>query len=368
MLLSPITERRCLNQAIIKISRVKADIMKTVLLHANDCNCKNEIAKAAEILKNGGLVAVPTETVYGLAGSAFSSEAVKKIYEAKGRPSDNPLIVHIADIHELDIIASEISPIAKKCMEEFWPGPFTAVVPKSDNIPSAVSGGLDTVAVRMPDNDVTRQIIRLSGLPLAAPSANRSGSPSPSTAAHVIDDLSGRIDAVVVSGDCAVGVESTVVSFAVTPPRLLRPGGITAEQLKKIIPDLVIDSAVISEPEKGAKVASPGMKYKHYSPEADVVMAVGSKADFISFCKKNSNNYELALCFDEDLDGLAVPALSLGASYDHERQAELLFSHLREIDKRGVKKVIVHAPDKDGMGLAVYNRLIRAAGFKVIEL
>lgn len=342
--------------------------MNTLLLHAMDESFKNEIAKAADILKNGGLVAIPTETVYGLAGSAYSANAVKKIYEAKGRPSDNPLIVHIADINELDGIASEVSPLAKKCMEEFWPGPFTAVVPKSDNIPLAVSGGLDTVAVRMPDNAVTRQIIRLSGLPLAAPSANRSGSPSPSTAAHVIDDLSGKIDAIVVSGDCAVGVESTVVSFAVTPPRLLRPGGITAEQLKKLIPDLVIDSAVISEPEKGAKVASPGMKYKHYAPKADVLMVEGAKQAFVGFCEKNSKSFDLAICFDEDLDGLTIPALSLGASSDHEKQAELLFSHLREIDKKGVKKVIVHAPDKDGMGLAVYNRLIRAAGFKVVEL
>lgn len=342
--------------------------MKTLRLKAMSENAVNEIGKAAEILKNGGLVAIPTETVYGLAASAFDEKAVANIFKAKGRPNDNPLIVHIAEIDELHSIAKNITPIAKKCMDAFWPGPFTAVLPKKDVIPSSVSGGLDTVAVRLPSNAVARAIIRASGLPLAAPSANRSGSPSPSTAEHVIDDLDGRIDAVVISEKCEVGVESTVVTFATEPPRLLRPGGITVEQLKILIPDLVIDPAVTAEPEKGAKVASPGMKYKHYAPRAEVIMAVGSINSFCEYCNEHKNDFDFALCYDEDELKLSIPHISLGANDDHEKQAELLFDFLREIDKKGYERVIVHAPLKVGVGLAVYNRLIRAAGFKVIDL
>lgn len=340
--------------------------MKTALLYADNLTSKDEIAKAAEILKNGGLVALPTETVYGLAADALNEKAVKNIFVAKGRPSDNPLIVHIAEFSDLDGIVGEITPEAKKCMQAFWPGPFTAVLPKTEKIPSATSGGLDTVAVRMPKNDIAREIIKKSGLPLAAPSANRSGSPSPSTAQHVIDDLMGKIDAIVVSKNCDVGVESTVVSFAVNPPRLLRPGGVTAEQLKQYIPDLVIDAAVLSQPEKGAKVASPGMKYKHYAPKADVTLAVGDKKAFVEYC--NTQNADLVICYDEDVGLINSPTVSLGFSADHKKQAERLFDTLRDVDKKGYKTVIVHAPTTDGMGLAVYNRLIRAAGFKVVQL
>lgn len=342
--------------------------MKTLHLKAINENSVTEIKKAAEILKNGGLVAIPTETVYGLAASAFNEKAVANIFKAKGRPNDNPLIVHIADITELENIAKDITPQAKKCMDAFWPGPFTAVLPKKDIIPAAVSGGLDTVAVRLPANSIARAIIKESGLPLAAPSANRSGSPSPSTAEHVIDDLNGRIDAVVISEKCAVGVESTVVTFATNPPRLLRPGGITVEMLKELIPDLVIDPAVTAEPEKGVAVASPGMKYKHYSPKAEVFMAQGSINAFCKYCNGHKEDFDFALCYDEDEINLLIPHQSLGANEDHEKQAELLFDFLRDIDKKGYKRVIVHAPLKEGVGLAVYNRLIRAAGFKVIEL
>ncbi len=342
--------------------------METKHLYAKDETAIEAINAAAAILSNGGLVAIPTETVYGLAASAFDEKAVANIFKAKGRPNDNPLIVHIADMAELENIANDVSDLAKKCMEAFWPGPFTAVVPKSDKIPLCVSGGLDTVAVRMPDNPVAAAIIKTSGQPLAAPSANCSGSPSPSTAQHVIDDLEGKIDAIVISGRCQVGVESTVVSFAVNPPRLLRPGGITAEQLKTLIADLVIDPAVTAQPQEGAKVASPGMKYKHYAPKAEVIMASGSISAFNKYCADHSDEYDFALCYDEDACDLPIPHLSLGANEDHAKQAELLFDCLRDIDKKGYKKVIVHSPLKKGMGLAVYNRLIRAAGFKEIYL
>ena len=342
--------------------------MKTEILYALDTNSTDAINRAGKILKKGGLVAIPTETVYGLAASAFDENSVKSIFIAKGRPSDNPLIVHIAEIGELEGITAEISEKAKECMEAFWPGPFTAVVKKTEKIPGTVSGGLDTVAVRMPSHPVARAVIKAAGLPLAAPSANLSGSPSPTTAEHVIKDLNGKVDAIISSGSCEVGVESTVVSFAVNPPRLLRPGGITAEQLKKIIPDLVIDPAVLAQPEEGERVASPGMKYKHYSPKASVVMISASGEKFAEYIKQNENNFDAVLGFDEDEKNISLPFISIGEESNHSAQAELLFAKLREIDDKGYKRVAAHSPDKSGVGLAVYNRLIRAAGFQVIEL
>ncbi len=343
--------------------------MKTEILTAMDESGKEAICRAGEILKNGGLVAIPTETVYGLAANALNEEAVKNIYVAKGRPSDNPLIVHISKTSELNFLAKEVSPAAKKCMSAFWPGPFTAVVKKSENVPNTVSGGLDTVAVRMPENAVARKIIESAGVPLAAPSANLSGAPSPTTANHCINDLTGRVDAIVVSTDCTVGLESTVVTFAENPPRLLRPGKITAEELKKLIPDLVVDKAVLTEPKENEKVASPGMKYKHYAPKAEVIMAEGSPQAFARFCNDKKEDFDIAVIFNEDKEKIKeIKTLSLGGEKDFLAQAENLFKILREIDELGAKKVLVHAPDKKGVGLAVYNRLIRAAGFKVVKL
>ena len=221
---------------------------------------KTGIEKAAQILKNGGIVAIPTETVYGLAANCFEDRAVKRIFEAKGRPQDNPLFVHISNMDMLKEIAKDIPEIALKCAEKFWPGPFTMVLPKTDKIGDCISPNLNTVAVRMPENQVALEIINASGVPLAAPSANTSGSPSPTSAFHVEADLYGKIDAIVYTGECKVGDESTVVTFCENPPRLLRPGGITAEQLREIT-DIAVDKAVLSEPEKGKQVASPGMKY-----------------------------------------------------------------------------------------------------------
>lgn len=324
------------------------------------------IKTAAEILKNGGIVAIPTETVYGLAASAYSDEAIEKVFLAKGRPQDNPLIVHISDIEEINNIVSEMPSEAKELAERFWPGPLTMVMPRTERVAPRVSAGLSTVAVRMPENEVARRIIRECGLPLAAPSANLSGSPSPTTADHVIADLSGRIDAVVVSGHSKVGVESTVVSLAVKPPRLLRPGKITAEELSEILPDLVIDKAVLSELSKGEKAASPGMMYKHYSPKTEVYLVEAESDEFVNFVNEKTD--AAAICFKEDAEKLNCPILSIGAAEDEEEQARLIFERLRESDSLGVKTVFVHAPKKSGVGLAVYNRLIRAAGFKVIRL
>ncbi len=323
------------------------------------------IKTAAQLLKNGGIVAIPTETVYGLAASAYDNEAIKKVFVAKGRPQDNPLIVHIADFDDTRNIVSEFPEKAKELAARFWPGPLTMVLPKSEKIAESVSGGLDTVAVRMPENEIARKIIRESGLPLAAPSANLSGSPSPTKCEDVILDLDGRIDAVVCSGHCNVGVESTVISLVTKPPRLLRPGKVTAEELREIIPDLIIDKAVLSGLEKSEKAASPGMKYKHYSPKTEVYLVEAESDEFCHFV--NSKENSAAICFEEDAPKISSQTLSIGASDNEEEQARLIFDMLRESDKLGVGTVYVHAPKKSGIGLAVYNRLIRAAGFKVIK-
>ncbi|MBO7218302.1 MAG: threonylcarbamoyl-AMP synthase, partial [Clostridia bacterium] len=320
---------------------------------------------AADILKKGGIVAIPTETVYGLAASAYDNEAIKKVFVAKGRPQDNPLIVHIADIGDIDNIVSEFPKTAKLLAKRFWPGPLTMVLPKSEKIAESVSGGLDTVAVRMPENEVARSIIRESGLPLAAPSANISGSPSPTKYEDVVADLDGKIDAVVCSGHCTVGVESTVITLAANPPRLLRPGKVTAEELREVIPDLVIDKAVLSGLHGDEKAASPGMKYKHYSPKTEVFLVEAASDDFCEFVNAKENS--AAICFSEDADKIKRPTLSIGAENDEAEQARMIFEKLRESDILGVKTVYVHAPKKSGIGLAVYNRLIRAAGFKVIK-
>lgn len=326
---------------------------------------KTGIEKAADILKKGGIVAIPTETVYGLAANCFEERAVKNIFFAKGRPQDNPLIVHISNMDMLKEIARDIPEIALKCAEKFWPGPFTMVLPKTDKIGDCISPNLNTVAVRMPENKVALEIINASGLPLAAPSANTSGSPSPTSASHVEADLDGKIDAIVYSSDCKVGVESTVVTFCENPPRLLRPGGITVEQLREIT-DIAVDKAVLSEPEKGKQVASPGMKYKHYAPKTESFLVEGTSEKFVSFV--NSKTNAVAICFREDVEKITVPTLCYGDEADETTLAHSVFSALRAVDEMGADKAYIHAPSKKGIGLAVYNRLLRACGFKVINL
>ncbi len=340
--------------------------MNTKRLDTISGNYDTAILKAAELLKNGGIVAIPTETVYGLAASAFSDEAIKKVFIAKGRPQDNPLIVHISNIDMLSQIAREIPEKAIECAKRFWPGPFTMVLKKSKKIAKSVSAGLDTVAVRMPSDKTARDIINKSGLPLAAPSANLSGSPSPTTAMHTLLDLDGRVDAVVMGGDCEVGVESTVVALFDDKPRLLRPGAVTVEQLKEVLPDLIVDKAVLSEAKSGEKVASPGMKYKHYAPKTTAFLVEGGKFAFADFVNKEQN--AAALCFDEELELIKIEKLSYGKQKDHKTLAQNVFTALRNADLLGVEKIYIHAPSKEGIGLAVYNRLIRASAFNVINL
>ncbi len=321
------------------------------------------VQKAAAILKDGGVVAIPTETVYGLAVSAYNEDAIAKVFKAKGRPQDNPLIVHISEFDMLEELVSEVPDNALECARLFWPGPFTMVLPRSEKVPDAVTAGLNTVAVRMPSNTVARAIIGESGLPLAAPSANISGAPSTTTAQHVLADMDGKIDAVVISAPAKVGLESTVVTFCEEHPVLLRPGAVTVDELLKVLPDMEIADAVLQKMESEAPVPSPGMKYKHYAPSIEMEMVVGGSADFAAYA--NSCGDVCAVCFDEDAPQLSVPYVSIGAAADYAAQASRLFDALREIDTKGKEKALAHAPETQGIGLAVYNRMLRACAFKV---
>ena len=338
--------------------------MKTKLLSASD----DDIRYAGEILRRGGLVGMPTETVYGLAGNALCGDCVRKIYQAKGRPSDNPLIVHISSFSQWEPLVTEIPEKAKKLAEKFWPGPLTIILKKSELIPKETSGGLDTVAVRMPSDETARRLIESAGVPLAAPSANTSGKPSPTSAQHVMNDLCGKIDAVIDGGECQVGVESTVISLVSEKPRLLRPGGVTPEMLESVLGEIEIDDAVFNKLENGAKAASPGMKYKHYSPSARVILLKGTLENYKKYIEAHRSEKTVALCFDGEEKELSVPCLPYGAENDSLSQAHLIFSRLREADEMGANTVFARYPERSGVGLAVYNRLIRAAAFEVVEV
>lgn len=340
--------------------------MLTQKFYAKGETYAEAVKKSGEILRHGGIVAIPTETVYGLAASAYNDDAINKVFIAKGRPQDNPLIVHICNLDMLEEVAADIPQCAYECAKRFWPGPFTMILKKSERVAESVSAGLDTVAVRMPSEKTARDIIFSSGLPLAAPSANLSGSPSPTTASHVIDDLDGRIDAVVIGNDCEIGVESTVITLAEEKPRLLRPGAVTLEQLMEILPDLQVDSAVLTQPQDDAKVSSPGMKYKHYAPKTQSYLVEGSSKAFVHFVNAKKNC--AAVCFSEEYDAISIHKIIYGSAQDQSSLAKNVFSVLRRVDELGVDKVFIHAPKKDGVGLAVYNRLIRAAAFRVIKL
>lgn len=340
--------------------------MKTQLIEIYSADIDSgRVEAVAECLRGGGLAVIPTETVYGLAASAFDSAAVARIFEAKGRPQDNPLIVHIADMDMLADVVSEVPKAALRLAEEYWPGPLTMVLPRGKKIPPCVSAGLDTVAVRMPSNPVARAIIRAAGCPLAAPSANLSGSPSPTTAEYVIADMNGRVEQIVVSDDCEVGVESTVISLIGGQKRLLRPGGITLEQLRSVIGEVEVDRSVLSDEIVG-NVSSPGMKYKHYAPRTRVVLLEGDAEEFANYVNRQTN--AAAICFEEDAPLLAAPYVVYGSRDDDRSQAHGIFTALRRADELGAEVIFAHSPARSGVGLAVYNRLLRAAAFEVIKL
>lgn len=326
---------------------------------------KDNIRYCAGLLKSGEVVGMPTETVYGLAANAFDESAVRKIFKAKNRPADNPLIVHIADFDMINDLVRDIPDAAISVCKKFWPGPITVVLPKSDNIPLVTSGGLDTVGIRFPSNETARELIRESGLPLAAPSANLSGSPSPTTAEHVFDDMNGRIPAILDGGSCSVGVESTVISIENDIIRLLRPGKISVDDLKTVTREVIVDKGVLEVISNDTQVKSPGMKYKHYSPKADVTLVSGSIEFFEGYVRERNSDDTYALIFDSDNISDDIKSIKYGDN--SQQQAERIFAVLRKLDKIGAKKVYARCPSKDGVGLAVYNRMIRAAGFKVIK-
>ncbi len=324
------------------------------------------IHEAARLLRDGQLVAVPTETVYGLAADALNPVAVASIFAAKGRPMDNPLIVHIADIENWAPLVKSIPDEAMRLAEAYWPGPLTIILPAADCVPNEVRGGLSTIAVRFPSDPVAQAVILHSGCSLAAPSANRSGSPSPTNAARVMEDMHGRIAAVVDGGDSAVGVESTVISLCGDKPRLLRPGGITPEMLEEVLGPIDIDPAVTHALAQGQTAASPGMKYKHYAPNARIRLIKGSPESYRRYVNTHAGDGVAALCFDEDIPHLTVPVVSYGHRDNPLEQAHALFDALRRLDELGATTVYAASPQPQGVGLAVYNRLIRAAGFDCI--
>lgn len=323
-----------------------------------------DIALAGEIIARGGLVAFPTETVYGLGADALNDEAVKSIYIAKGRPSDNPLIVHIAEKDDIKPLVKEVTPKAQTLIDKFFPAPLTIILPKSEKVGDVVSGGLDTVAVRMPENETARKLIKASGCPIAAPSANTSGLPSPTKAKYVIDDMSGKIDAIIDGGDCAFGVESTVITLATDTPTILRPGAVTKEMLEAVIGEVDVAKAVLEGMQNDEVAASPGMKYKHYAPKAKIIIVNADKDGYEKFVNTKQDCF--ALCFEDD--NVTIPKVTFGRENDDLSQAKELFDALRQLDEMGAKKVYARIPHTTGVGMAVYNRLIRAAAFSIIDL
>ncbi len=339
--------------------------MNTLYLSAKDATTP---FAAAEIIKSGELVAIPTETVYGLGADGLNPEAVAKIFVAKGRPQDNPLILHVADAADMEKFCHSIPKSAYLLAEKFWPGPLTLVLPAKACVPPETRAGLPTVAVRCPDNPVTREIIRQAGVPVAAPSANISGKPSTTTADHVLHDHDGKIAAVVDGGPCRVGVESTIVDLTEDRPRLLRPGGITPEQLIDVLGDLVIDKAVVAQIDKDAVVKAPGMKYKHYAPQAEVVIVAGSREKAAAYIQSHFAPNDRVLCFEEELPlYVGCRPLAYGREADVQTLSAGLFAALRELDIPGIGRVYARCPEGGGVAYAVQNRLKKAAAFRIID-
>ena len=327
------------------------------------------IAEAAEILRSGGLVAFPTETVYGLGGNATDASAATKIYAAKGRPSDNPLIVHIASPEDADQYAIT-NEVYDRLAKAFMPGPLTVILPKKDTVPSTVTGGLDTVALRCPSHPIAHALIKAAGVGIAAPSANRSGSPSPSLGKHVIRDMDGRIEVIIDGGACEIGLESTIISLDGNTATLLRPGAITSDALLCVCDEVKIAPAVTETLSENERPLSPGMKYRHYAPSAPLVLLDGDTDAVLSFLHRAQNAERCAiLCYTEEFDLLRNERLiDVGARDDLVAQAHSLFAALRQADDLDCDIIYAHLPPKNGMGLALYNRLIRAAAHTVISV
>ena len=327
------------------------------------------IDEAARILREGGLVAFPTETVYGLGGLATDGSAAERIYRAKGRPSDNPLIIHVADPEDAEKYAYT-SELYYRLAGAFMPGPLTVILKKKDIIPKAVTGGLDTVAVRCPSHPIARALIRAAGDAIAAPSANLSGSPSPTSGGHVISDLSGKVEAIIDGGECEIGLESTIVMLDGDRVTLLRPGAVTADALECICDKVSIAPAVTEALAENEKPLSPGMKYRHYAPKAPLVLLEGDSEEVLSYMYRQQNAERcVVICYTEELEYLRNERLiDIGGRNDLEAQARNLFAALRRADELDGEIVYAHLPPKEGMGLALYNRLIRAAAHTVLKI
>lgn len=348
---------------------------QTQIIKIDENNIENQLLDLPiKILKDGGLVAFPTETVYGLGANAFDEVAVSSIFKAKGRPSDNPLIVHISDLSQLDKLTEEIPEIAKPLMEKFWPGALTLLFKKSESVPLKTSGGLDTVAVRMPKNKIALALIDASGLPLAAPSANTSGRPSPTRAEHVLEDLSGLIDAVIDGGSTGVGIESTVLDLSEETPMILRPGSVTYEELVPFLPNLKHDPAIeiVSD---SRKPKSPGQKYRHYSPVAKMEIIMGDIEKMVAKISTLCEDYTKSglrvgiMASDETLERYnAKNTLSMGSRKNLETISRNLFHLLREFDKLDVDIILAEGVEESGIGKAIMNRMKKAAGENIVYL
>lgn len=349
--------------------------MNTIVIKISDGdNLDEKILPAAEAIKSGKLVVFPTETVYGLGGNGLNSSASKKIYEAKGRPQDNPLIIHIANPEDAKKYTYTNS-LYDKLAEHFMPGPLTVVLPAKECIPKETRASLPTVAVRCPEHPIAHKLIALTGTPIAAPSANLSGSPSPTKASHVLDDMMGRVDVIIAADDSKIGLESTIVKIedeeTVT---LLRPGKITIEDLSLVCDKIIVAGAVTSKLAEGEKVLSPGMKYRHYAPKAPVILLDGSHKKIADFIAENSKDKSISvICYKERIDDIKAKApnayvYEFGSEGDDEMQAHLLFDILRDADKRNFDVIYAPLPRAEGIGLALYNRMIRAAAYNIIKL
>jgi L-threonylcarbamoyladenylate synthase len=349
---------------------------KTLLLKVNPQRPeKTKIRQAAEFIKKGGLVAFPTETVYGLGANALNPKAVLALFEAKKRPLDNPPIVHVENINDVYRLAERVPPKAELLMKRFWPGPLTLVLKRSTRVPDVTVAGLDTVAVRMPKNNVALALIRESQCPIAAPSANLAGKPSPTTAQHVLDDLNGRIDAILDGGPTRIGVESTVLDLSTDPPQVLRPGGVPFETLKRVLVDVRLHPFVAAEQETAITEArSPGMRHKHYAPKAQLILVegsvpavVGKIGELISSCKRSGKRVGV-LATDETVAKYNADAVkSLGSRFNLEAVAQNLFRLLREFDAENVDVIIAESVPAEGLGLAVMNRLRKASGYNIVK-
>lgn len=349
---------------------------KTEILEIT-CNGKSDedikkLSFAADVIRRGGTVCFPTETVYGLGANALDKAAVEDIFKAKGRPQDNPLIIHLDSLENADKYCKAKENAHLDAISCFFPGPITAVLEKKDNIPDVVTAKLKSVGVRVPVHPVANAFLKLCGVPVAAPSANISGRPSPTDAKHVIEDLFGKVDVIISAGRSEVGLESTIVSLVTTPPTLLRPGGISYEELCEKLGEVAVSNAVLSEMKPGDTASAPGMKYKHYAPKAAVFLVCGNFCDVVSFlsCKQKSENCAI-IGFSEDKDQLCEKNFfDLGSINDPSEHAHRVFAHLRATDAiEGLDKVYVHITgDKSGINLAVFNRLLKASAYHIIDL